>query len=53
MEKALGPEHPDTALVLENYADLLRKTGRGNEAEELEACAKAIRTKHAVQKPAK
>jgi hypothetical protein len=36
-EKALGPEHPDTITVLENYAALLRKMSREDEADELEA----------------
>ena len=52
-EKALGPKHPSVVQSLENYADLLRKTGRGVEAERLEARAKAIRGKHAAQNPAK
>jgi tetratricopeptide (TPR) repeat protein len=42
-EKALGPEHPDVAKCLKNYANLLRKMGRPDEAEPLEARAKAIR----------
>ena len=42
-EKALGPEHPDVALSLENYAELLRKTDRNAEAEKLEERARAIR----------
>ena len=32
---------------VENYAALLRKTGRGDEAERMEARAMAIRGKHA------
>ncbi len=44
-EKALGPEHPDVAQSMENYADLLRETGRGAEAAKMEARAKAIRAK--------
>ena len=44
-EKALGPEHPDVATILENYSALLRETGRANEAERMEARAKAIRAK--------
>ncbi len=44
-EKALGPEHPDVAQSLENYAALLRQTARANEAERMEARAKAIRAK--------
>ncbi len=51
MEKALGPDHPDVATSLENYADLLRKTGRGDEAAKMEARAKAIRAKHALDNP--
>jgi hypothetical protein len=27
-ERTLGPDHPDVAAVLENYARLLRATGR-------------------------
>ncbi len=38
---------------LENYAALLRKTGRDIEAVKLEARAKAIRAKHAEQNPVK
>ncbi len=52
-EKALGPEHPDVATALENYAALLRKAGRGEEAAKLEARAKAIRAKHARENPTK
>ncbi len=37
------------ATALENYAALLRKTGRDNEAAKLEARAKAIRARHAEQ----
>ena len=43
LEKALGPEHPNVASGLENYADLLRKTDRNAEADELEERARAIR----------
>ncbi len=46
-EKAPGPEHPNVAQSLENYAALLRKTGRSDEATKMEARAKAIRAKHA------
>ncbi len=35
-ECALGHKHPDVAPVLRNYSDLLRKTNRVSEAEELE-----------------
>ncbi len=44
-EKALGPEHPHVAQSLENYAALLRQTARADEAERMEARAKAIRAK--------
>ncbi len=50
-EKALGPEHPNVATSLENHAILLRKIGRGAEAAKMEARAKAIRAKHAHEKP--
>ncbi len=45
MEKALGPDHPDVATSLENYAALLRQTARADEAARVEARAKAIRAK--------
>ncbi len=44
-ENALGPEHPDVAQTLENYAALLRQTGRSADATKMEARAKAIRAK--------
>ncbi len=44
-EKSLGPDHPDVARNLENYAELLLKTNRKTEAARLEARAKAIRAK--------
>ena len=42
-EKALGPDHPDVATSMENYASLLRQIGRNSEAEAMEASARAIR----------
>ena len=51
LEKALGPDHPNVAQALENYAVLLRQTGRGSQAAEMEARAKAIRARHASQRP--
>ncbi len=51
LEKALGPEHPNVATGLENYADLLRKTGRDAEAAKMELRAEAIRHKHAKENP--
>jgi hypothetical protein len=50
-EKALGPEHPDMATILEKYAAMLRETEREDKAEEMEARAHAIRAKHAEQNP--
>ena len=47
LEKALGSEHPKVATSLENYAALLRETGRGAEATKMEARVEAIRAKHA------
>ena len=41
-EKALGPRHPYLATSLENYADILGKTKRKAEAQEVKARAKAI-----------
>jgi tetratricopeptide (TPR) repeat protein len=46
-ENALGVEHPDVATSLENYAFLLRDMGRPEEAERLEARARAIRANNA------
>ncbi len=45
-EKALGPEHPQVALLLENCAYLLKEMNREAEAAEMEARAKEIRAKH-------
>ena len=49
IEKTLGSGHPNVAMSLENYAALLRETGRSAEANEMEARAKAIRAKHAEE----
>ena len=49
-EKALGPDHPDVATSLENYAAMLREVGRGAEAEEMESRAEAIRAKLSEEK---
>ena len=53
VEKALGPEHPNVATALDNYAKLLRKTNRNAEAAKLEARAQAIRAMHGAQNPPK
>jgi tetratricopeptide (TPR) repeat protein len=39
-EKALGPDHPNTATFLENYTALLRQMGRHEEATAVEARAR-------------
>ncbi len=44
-EESLGPEHPDVATILVNYAALLRQTARANEAERMEARANTFRAK--------
>ena len=44
-EKALGPDHPTVAEDLENYAALLRKMSRLDEALALEVRARSIRDK--------
>ena len=43
--KALGPDHPEVAESLEEYAALLKQTNREAEAAGLEAQARAIRAK--------
>jgi kinesin light chain len=44
-EQALGPRDPFVAQILEDYADMLRKTKRVSAAEKLEARAKDIRAR--------
>ncbi len=46
-EKALGPDHPDVAIILENQADLLRDTRPSAATDRPEALAAGIRAKHA------
>jgi hypothetical protein len=46
-ESSLGPENRLTGTILAEYAVLLRKTKRKNEAKVLEARAQAIRQGHA------
>ena len=42
---ALGPNHPEVVASLNNLATLYRNTGRGKEADEMQARADAIRAK--------
>jgi tetratricopeptide (TPR) repeat protein len=42
-ERAFGPEHPDLAPMLGQYATVLRRTGRKQEAREASRRAKTIR----------
>ncbi len=51
-EREFGLDHPDVAQGLENYAALLRMTGRSAEATRMEARAKATQARHAEQNPA-
>jgi len=46
--KALGPDHPEVADSLEEYAALLKQINREPEAAEMEAQARAIRAKTAA-----
>jgi hypothetical protein len=46
MEKALGPDHPDVADALEDYAFLLEAANRADEAAKLRTRAEAIRSRH-------
>jgi hypothetical protein len=52
-EKVPGPEHPNVATVLGNYAGLLREMKPGAAARELEVRAQAIRAAHAQKNPPK
>ena len=50
-ERAPGAEHRRVVPVLEAYAELLRDSGRDNEAEQLENRARVIRATHADTPP--
>ncbi len=47
----LGTDHPDMALSLENYATVLRKMNRDDEAARLETRAEEIRAKANLANP--
>ena len=53
LTKAMGPDHPNVAMFLGNYAVLLRKMDREAEAAKMETRAQAIRAKHAQKNPPK
>lgn len=44
-EKTSGPNHPDVAIILNNYADLLRHAHRHEEADDLSRRASEIMAK--------
>ena len=50
-EQMSGPEHPDVAMILHNYAGLLREAHRYQEAENLSARANAILAKRSSVPP--
>ncbi|MBK9144076.1 MAG: tetratricopeptide repeat protein [Candidatus Melainabacteria bacterium] len=43
-KKIFGPDHHETTRLLKSYADLLRSTNRGSEADELDAVAVGLIT---------
>ena len=51
LEKACGPDHPDLLPVLMNYAELLRKQERYEEARKLEDRARGLQQKHFKEQP--
>ena len=42
LEQVLKPDHPDFIVVAKNYRELLRKTKRAEETDELEAGANGL-----------
>jgi tetratricopeptide (TPR) repeat protein len=48
-EASVGPDHPDTARILERYGDVLRRTGRKAEAKKAADRAVAIRASSTSQ----
>ena len=48
-EASVGPDHPDTARILEQYSELLRRNGRKAEAKKAVERAVAIRASSASQ----
>jgi len=50
-EKVSGPDHPDVAIILNNYAALLRHAHRNEEADHLSWRANEIMAKHSPTPP--
>jgi hypothetical protein len=50
-ERTYGPEHPQVAETLSQFATLLRNTKRKKEAGKLEQRAERIRAQHRLQNP--
>ena len=50
-EKQNGPQHPDVAIILKKYAELLRLAHRDKEADQLSLRAQAIMAKHSPPPP--
>ena len=48
-EASVGPDHPDTARILEQYSELLRRNGRKAEAKKAAERAVAIRASSALR----
>ena len=48
-EASVGRDHPDTARILEQYSELLRRNGRKAEAKNAAQRAAAIRASSAAQ----
>jgi len=46
---AVGTQHPDTARILENYSEVLRRSGRKKEAKKLATQAAEIRSAFSFQ----
>ena len=46
LSASLPPEHPMFSAIYDAYAALMKKTGRKQEAKQLEASARASRTRH-------
>lgn len=44
MERNVGPDHPDVANVLDEFAELLKKTGRGRQARQFRSRAQNIQS---------